>query len=62
MKKPYGFIIRSGVDEDNLNTSTTYLIFADNEDKAYEFCYMYMDKQIEVDKYVDDNGNEVNQW
>ena len=62
MKKPYGFIIRNGVDENKLNTSTIYLIFADNKDKAYEFCYTYVDKQIEEDKYIDDNGNTVNQW
>lgn len=62
MKKPYGFIISNGVDKNSLNTSTTYLIFADNEGDAYEFCYKYVDKRIEEDKYVDDDGNEVNQW
>jgi len=62
MKNPYGFIISNGVDKDKLNTSRTYLIFADNKDKAYEFCHTYVNKEIEEDKYVDDNGNEVNHW
>lgn len=62
MKNPYGFIISNGVDKDKLNTSRTYLIFADNKDKAYEFCYTYVNKKIKEDKYVDDNGNEVNHW
>ena len=50
MKNPYGFIISNGVDKDKLNTSRTYLIFADNKDKAYEFCRMYVNKEIEEDK------------
>lgn len=62
MKNPYGFIISNGVDKDKLYTSRTYLIFADNKDKAYEFCCMYVDKKIEEDKYVNDDGNEVNHW
>ena len=62
MKNPYGFIISNGADENELNTSTTYLIFADNKDKAYEFCCMYVNKRIEKEKYVDDDGNVVNHW
>ena len=62
MKNPYGFIISNGVDENKLNTSRTYLIFADDKDKAYEFCRMYVNKEIEEDKYINDNGNEVNHW
>lgn len=62
MKNPYGFIISNGVNKDKLNTSRTYLIFADNKDKAYEFCYPYVNKKIKEDKYVDDNGNEINHW
>lgn len=62
MKKPYAYIISNGVDKDRLNTETTYLIFTDNEDKAYEFCRTYVNERIEEDKYVDDDGNEVNQW
>lgn len=38
------------------------MIFADNKDKAYEFCRIYVDKEIEEDKYIDDNGNKVNHW
>lgn len=62
MKKPYAYIISNGVDKDRLNTETTYLIFADNKDKAYEFCRTYVNERIEEDKYVNDDGNEVNQW
>jgi hypothetical protein len=56
MKKPYAYIIYNGVDENHLNNSTTYLIFANNEDNAYNFCYMYAENYKQLEKDM----NEVN--
>lgn len=56
MKKPYAYIIYNGVDENHLNNSTTYLIFANNEDNAYAYCYMYVENCKRLEEDMDNNG------
>lgn len=62
MLKPYCFTIENGVYED-CGTNTNFLLFTSySEQKAIDFCNDYVNKHIEDDKYVNDDGEIVNQW
>ncbi len=61
MLEPYCFTIENGVYED-CGHSTSFLLFTSSEQKAIDFCNDYVNKHIEDDKYVNDDGETVNQW
>ena len=62
MNQAYGYTVRNGCYEDALYTSHPFIIFAENDIVADEWIERYIKRQIEDDKYQNDDGNIVNWW
>ena len=63
MKQAYGYIVRNGCKAEDFSVRCQFIIFADSSVYADKYIQTeYIEKEIEREKYKDDDGNMVNHW
>lgn len=61
-KQAFGYRIEHGVSYYTLYSSIQFIIFSDNKKLADDYIKRYVTVEVEKDKYINDDGELVNQW